>query len=66
MCDEHLYTMATSLIPDTRSFVDRYIPGYVFFGDMQPLNVNEPPRWTGRVLSVIIDEGREVVGIEKS
>jgi hypothetical protein len=37
-------------------FVDRYIPGYVFFGDVQ--------RWQGRGLRLLLDEQRRQLGVE--
>ena len=40
-------------------FVDRYIPGYVFFGDPPPV-VGRPPK-SGLVLC--LDEAREVTDI---
>ncbi|KAI0753104.1 P-loop containing nucleoside triphosphate hydrolase protein [Daedaleopsis nitida] len=46
-------------------FVDRYIPGYVFFGDGVTEGCEEAsgrrklPPWTGRALRVVIGESRE-------
>ena len=37
-------------------FVDRYIPGYVFFGDVR--------RWQGKGLRLSLDEERRQVGVE--
>ncbi|KAG6920190.1 hypothetical protein DXG01_004959 [Tephrocybe rancida] len=45
-----------------KAFVDRYIPGYVFFGDIPPPSVT--PRWTGRSLRLLIDEERRQLGVE--
>ncbi|KAF9469977.1 P-loop containing nucleoside triphosphate hydrolase protein [Collybia nuda] len=42
-----------------KGFVDRYIPGYVFFGDIP---VSSSP-WSG--LRLLVDETRCLVGIEK-
>ena len=48
-------------------FVDRYIPGYVFFGDgvtkgyVDASGERRLPRWSGSGLSVSIDENRELV-----
>jgi len=40
-----------------KGFVDRYIPGYVFFGDIPPpFRVADPPRWIGKSLALIIDD----------
>jgi len=50
------------------SFVDRYIPGYTFFGDtVESGYVNEhgqsvPPPWMGKALRILIGAEREVVG----
>ncbi|KAJ3575051.1 hypothetical protein NP233_g1360 [Leucocoprinus birnbaumii] len=42
-----------------KGFVDRYIPGYVFFGDASPEHTSiAPPRWLGKSLTVIIDGKR--------
>jgi len=49
------------------SFVDRYIPGYVFFGDtVENGYVDEhgqtvPPPWRGNALRILIGAEREVV-----
>ncbi|KAF9071647.1 P-loop containing nucleoside triphosphate hydrolase protein [Rhodocollybia butyracea] len=51
-------------------FVDRYIPGYVFFGDgifkgaEGGATSASQPRWLGRSLRISIDEKREVVSTE--
>jgi len=48
--------------------VDRYIPGYVFFGDtVENGYVDErgqavPPPWRGNALRILIGADREVVG----
>lgn len=54
------------------SFIDRYIPGYVFFGDgviegyIEPsTGTHHPPRWLGNGLKVTINEGREMVSVEE-
>ncbi|KAI6116022.1 P-loop containing nucleoside triphosphate hydrolase protein [Pisolithus sp. B1] len=52
-----------------KAFVDRYIPGYVFFGD----GVNnglldtegKPPRWIGSGLVVTIGQDRELIETSK-
>ncbi|KAJ3776301.1 P-loop containing nucleoside triphosphate hydrolase protein [Lentinula raphanica] len=63
---------------DVKLFVDRYIPGYVFFGDgitqgyVEHSGVESTgatratalPRWLGKSLRICIDERREVVGVE--
>ncbi|KAJ4483490.1 P-loop containing nucleoside triphosphate hydrolase protein [Lentinula aciculospora] len=59
-------------------FVDRYIPGYVFFGDgifkrhvglwtedEDVTNIAASPRWLGRSLRIVIDEKREILNVEK-
>ncbi|THV05136.1 P-loop containing nucleoside triphosphate hydrolase protein [Dendrothele bispora CBS 962.96] len=72
-------------------FVDRYIPGYVFFGDgisrgyvgespwpyngdkitndaapqSGNLTLYQSPRWLGKSLRLVLDEKREIVGIEQ-
>ncbi|KAJ7594943.1 P-loop containing nucleoside triphosphate hydrolase protein [Mycena floridula] len=55
-------------------FVDRYIPGYVFFGDTVSANSLEDasgadviptPRWLGKSLRILIDEKREIVDVER-
>jgi D-glycerate 3-kinase len=39
--------------------VDRYIPGYVFFGDISPEHTSiDAPRWLGKGLAVVIDDQR--------
>ncbi|KAJ7686470.1 hypothetical protein B0H17DRAFT_1013424 [Mycena rosella] len=48
-----------------KAFVDRYIPGYVFFGDGPTIGFeSRQPRWTGKSLRIVIDENREVVGTD--
>lgn len=47
-------------------FVDRYIPGYVFFGDgvkegMMDSGGRQPPPWAGRSLQIQIDENRDII-----
>lgn len=55
------------------SFVNRYIPGYVFFGDGvteglmssdEESNTRKPP-WIGKGLQLIIGERREVLGVSE-
>ncbi|KAG6857198.1 hypothetical protein H0H87_008264 [Tephrocybe sp. NHM501043] len=46
-----------------KAFVDRYIPGYVFFGDIPAPSTT--PRWAGRGLKLLIDEERRQLGVEK-
>ncbi|KAG6841370.1 hypothetical protein C0991_011710 [Blastosporella zonata] len=45
-----------------KGFVDRYIPGYVFFGDIPPSF--SAPRWAGRGLKLLIDDERQQLGVE--
>lgn len=43
-------------------FVDRYIPGYVFFGDIPPpFRLADQPRWIGKSLAMIIDDHMTLV-----
>ena len=47
------------------AFVDRYIPGYVYFGDgvqLGDIATGKRPPWNGNGLQLVIDENREVVG----
>ncbi|KAJ7072642.1 P-loop containing nucleoside triphosphate hydrolase protein, partial [Mycena amicta] len=45
-----------------KAFVDRYIPGYVFFGDGPTLGfAGREPRWKGRLQVCTLDENRSVV-----
>lgn len=45
-----------------KGFVDRYIPGYVFFGDIPPEHSSiNPPRWIGSSLTVSIDDHRRLL-----
>ncbi|KAG5647097.1 hypothetical protein DXG03_001468 [Asterophora parasitica] len=46
-----------------KAFVDRYIPGYVFFGDIPA--VSAQPRWIGKGMKLLIDEERRQLGVEK-
>ncbi|KII94537.1 hypothetical protein PLICRDRAFT_169281 [Plicaturopsis crispa FD-325 SS-3] len=56
---------------DVVRFVDRYIPGYVFFGDGVRLGEwrdtlgRIPPPWAGRGLAITLGLRREVVGVER-
>lgn len=43
-----------------KSFVDRYIPGYVFFGDSSPLSVDQGQKTLGRTLTLYLDAMRNV------
>ncbi|KAJ7733547.1 P-loop containing nucleoside triphosphate hydrolase protein [Mycena maculata] len=48
-----------------KAFVDRYIPGYVFFGDGPTVGFgSQQPRWIGNSLRILVDHNRVVVGIE--
>ncbi|EJD08061.1 P-loop containing nucleoside triphosphate hydrolase protein [Fomitiporia mediterranea MF3/22] len=54
-----------------KTFVDRYIPGYVFFADgiehgyVGASGVRHAPRWLGNGLKVAIDEERNLVSVDK-
>jgi D-glycerate 3-kinase len=41
-------------------FVDRYIPGYVFFGDVSSSAKINPQKWHGKSLTLIIDNHRSL------
>jgi D-glycerate 3-kinase len=41
-------------------FVDRYIPGYVFFGDVSSSAKINPQKWLGKSLTVVIDNHRKL------
>jgi len=49
-----------------KSFVDRYIPGYVFYGDsFSPTTLHkqlEGPKWIGKGLTLFLDDSRTVTG----
>ncbi|KAF8967975.1 P-loop containing nucleoside triphosphate hydrolase protein [Flammula alnicola] len=48
-----------------KSFVDRYIPGYIFFGDLAPSASDHPPKaakWVKKGLTLVLDETRSVTG----
>ncbi|KAH0588787.1 hypothetical protein J132_05891 [Termitomyces sp. J132] len=45
-----------------KAFVDRYIPGYVFFGDIPPFPTR--PTWLGKSLKLLIDDERRQLGVE--
>ncbi|KAJ7496955.1 P-loop containing nucleoside triphosphate hydrolase protein [Mycena latifolia] len=48
-----------------KAFVDRYIPGYVFFGDGPTIGFkSQLPRWMGKSLRICIDQSRIVVRTE--
>lgn len=67
--------VSVSLIIDCmiRSFVDRYIPGYVFFGDGvtkglsggEGAETERLPPWIGMGLSITIGDDRELLQISK-
>jgi len=48
-----------------KSFVDRYIPGYIFYGDScSPSTLHEQPegpKWIGKGLTLFLDESRTVI-----
>ncbi|KAF8633448.1 hypothetical protein AX17_004617 [Amanita inopinata Kibby_2008] len=45
-----------------KAFVDRYIPGYIFFEELPSKEALHPkPRWVGKGLTVFIDEERKLV-----
>jgi D-glycerate 3-kinase len=49
-----------------KSFVDRYIPGYVFFGDVSPPAGEQPqhiPVWAAKALTLTLDEARKVTEV---
>ncbi|KAJ6593521.1 P-loop containing nucleoside triphosphate hydrolase protein [Mycena capillaripes] len=49
-----------------KAFVDRYIPGYVFFGDGPTAGFDsQKPRWIGNSLRIRIDDNRVVVGTDR-
>ena len=54
-----------------RSFVDRYIPGYVFFGDGVTEGYEDEsgqrrlPPWSGRAARIVIGEKRELLRVER-
>ncbi|KIM63976.1 hypothetical protein SCLCIDRAFT_677169 [Scleroderma citrinum Foug A] len=51
-----------------KAFVDRYIPGYVFFADGVTNGLSErgkTPRWIGRGLEVVIGPERELIHTSK-
>lgn len=51
-------------------FIDRYIPGYVFFSDgiesghTDRSGLKQLPKWTGKGLKVSIDENRDLVSVD--
>ncbi|EKM81117.1 hypothetical protein AGABI1DRAFT_71924 [Agaricus bisporus var. burnettii JB137-S8] len=49
-------------MPDdaVKEFVDRYIPGYVFFGDVSSNAETNPQKWLGKSLTVVINNQREL------
>ncbi|KAF5380348.1 hypothetical protein D9615_004699 [Tricholomella constricta] len=46
-----------------KAFVDRYMPGYVFFGDIPPFSFE--PQWAGKGIKLLIDEERRQLGVER-
>ena len=58
------------LQPTFTRFVDRYIPGYVFFGDGVTEGYEESPGrrklppWSGRAMRIVIGKSREVIRCE--
>ena len=43
-------------------FIDRYIPGYVFFGDVSTQDtVHHGTRWAGKGLKILLNDTREMV-----
>ena len=68
MSDEAVKLLVTSQFPPLDQlfsqfrFIDRYIPGYVFFGDVQP---SLPPRWPSKGLRLFVDETRQLVSVEE-
>ncbi len=50
-------------------FIDRYIPGYVFFGDgITGAGLTDPsqrPAWIGNGLCLQIDEHRDLVDVSE-
>jgi hypothetical protein len=63
----HLSCMDTLTLSPFLSFVDRYIPGYVFFGEgvTRGGTVEGRPAWERKGLCITIDQERQVVGTEK-
>ena len=64
----HVRNIANLLHRLCVSFVDRYIPGYIFFGDtvengyIDGHGQTVPPPWKGKALRILIGTEREVVG----
>ncbi len=62
-------TFDVALCSSSTRFVDRYIPGYVFFGDgISEGGINENgqhqrPPWIGNGLSIQIGEDRKVLNV---
>jgi len=45
-----------------KTFIDRYIPGYVFFGDVSTQDtVHYGTRWAGKGLKILLNDTREMV-----
>jgi len=65
------FSVLSFIYHDVCSFVDRYIPGYVFFGDGvtkglsggEGADTERLPTWIGKGLSVVISGDREHVQI---
>ena len=68
MSDEAVKLLVTSQSPPLDQllsqfrFVNRYIPGYVFFGGGQP---SLPSRWPSGGLRLFVDETRQLIGVEE-
>lgn len=64
-----LKSIALIIQTSRHRFVDRYIPGYVFFGDgvtdgyIDGDGTHHAPPWSGQGIRILIDEHREVVGV---
>jgi len=57
----HSHPLSLLFLTMHNRFVDRYIPGYVFFlGDL-----TQDPRWKGRSLVLTLDNNREVIAVSQ-
>lgn len=55
--------LSSEYLPSVR-FVDRYIPGYVFFGDVSTQDTvrhGANLKWAGKGLNILLDNTREMV-----